>query len=49
MIEFKKVYFSYKNSNSSIKDISFSIKQGECVILCGKSGSGDNAIMMIVQ
>ena len=49
MIEFKKVYFSYKNSNSSIKDISFSIKQGECVILCGKSGSGKSTILRIVS
>ena len=49
MIEFKKVYFSYKDSNSSIKDISFSIKQGECVILCGKSGSGKSTILRIVS
>ena len=49
MIEFEKVYFSYKNSNSSIKDISFSIKQGECVILCGKSGSGKSTILRIVS
>ena len=49
MIELKKVYFSYKDSNSSIKDISFSIKQGECVILCGKSGSGKSTILRIVS
>lgn len=49
MIEFQKVYFSYRNGDSSIKDISFSIKQGECVILCGKSGSGKSTILRTVS
>ena len=45
MIEFQKVYFSYKEGDSSIKDISFLIKPGECTILCGKSGSGKSTIL----
>ena len=49
MIEFQKVYFSYKDGDSSIKDISFSIKPGECIILCGKSGSGESTILRAVS
>ena len=49
MIEFKKVYFSYKDGDESIKDISFSVKQGECTILCGKSGSGKSTILRTVS
>ena len=40
MIKFQNVFFSYSDGDSSIKDITFSIKSGECVVLCGKSGSG---------
>ena len=49
MIEFQKVYFSYKEGDSSIKDISFLIKSGECTILCGKSGSGKSTILRTVS
>ena len=49
MIEFKKVYFFYKDGDESIKDISFSVKQGECTILCGKSGSGKSTILRTVS
>ena len=49
MIEFQKVYFSYKEGDSSIKDVSFLIKPGECTILCGKSGSGKSTILRIVS
>ncbi|WP_329887446.1 ABC transporter ATP-binding protein [Pseudoramibacter faecis] len=49
MIEFQKVYFSYKDGDASIKDISFSIKQGECTIICGRSGSGKSTILRTVS
>ena len=50
MIEFDKVSFRYEGQAEDIlKDISFTVKEGECLILAGGSGCGDNAIMMIVQ
>lgn len=49
MISFKNFSLSYDNKNNAIKDISLSINKAECVLITGESGSGDNAIMMIVQ
>ena len=49
MIEFQNVFFSYSDGDSSIKNIDFSIKSGECVVLCGKSGSGKSTILRTVS
>ncbi len=47
----KKVYrtrFS-KEETHALKDIDFKVEKGEFIAIMGESGSGDNAIMMIVQ
>lgn len=49
MIEFQNLYFSYKDADESIKDISFFVKRGECIILCGKSGSGKSTILRTIS
>ena len=49
MIDFQNVYFSYKDGELTTKDISFSINSGECVILCGRSGSGKSTILRTVS
>lgn len=49
MIKFQNVFFSYSDGDSSIKDITFSIKSGECVVLCGKSGSGKSTILRTIS
>ena len=49
MIEFQNVFFSYSDGDTSIKDISFSIKPGECIVLCGRSGSGKSTILRTVS
>ena len=49
MIEFQNVFFSYSDGDPSIKDISFSIKPGECIVLCGRSGSGKSTILRTVS
>lgn len=48
-IDFQNVYFSYKDGELTVKDISFSINPGECVILCGRSGSGKSTILRTVS
>ena len=49
MIDLKNVSFRYSDSNYGVTNINLTIKAGECVVITGKSGCGDNAIMMIVQ
>ena len=47
-IEVKNISFSY-DKKEVIKDVSFFVPQGTSLAIVGASGSGDNAIMMIVQ
>ena len=43
MIELRDVSFRYENSdNDSLSHLNLSITQGECILLCGKSGCGEN-------
>ena len=50
MIEFIKLSFAYKDmEKASLRELHLNIPKGQCVLLCGASGCGDNAIMMIVQ
>lgn len=56
MITFENVTFRYgaQESNDtentdSIRNLSFSVKSGECVILCGRSGSGKSTILRAVS
>ena len=50
VIDLDNVSFSYGGqAEGCIRNINLKIKEGEFVLLTGQSGSGDNAIMMIVQ
>ncbi|MCS4468035.1 energy-coupling factor ABC transporter ATP-binding protein [Clostridium botulinum] len=41
MINFKEVSFKYKGKEEpSIKNINLRIKEGQCIVLCGRSGCG---------
>lgn len=47
MISVKNLKFTYLNSKKlSLKIDSLQVAKGECLVLCGKSGSGDSDIMM---
>ena len=48
MIEFIDVNYRV-GEYAILTGINLKIRGGECVLLAGESGSGDNAIMMIVQ
>ena len=42
MIEIKKVSFQHENAEKpSLKNVSLTIAEGECVLLCGESGKDD--------
>lgn len=47
MIEIRELSFKYKGgANYSLKDINLKINKGECILLCGKSGCGENSIIV---
>ncbi|MGZ7144727.1 ATP-binding cassette domain-containing protein, partial [Streptococcus pyogenes] len=44
-IEFKDVSFSYDGEKDVLKNISFSVKQGETIAFVGHTGSGKSSII----
>lgn len=48
MIEFKDVYFKYKNTDV-LKNINVNIKEGEAVALIGPNGSGKSTFLKIIN
>lgn len=48
MIEFHKVTKTFSQANTPLKDLSFSIKQGEFVYLVGPSGSGKTSLFKLL-
>ena len=49
MIEIKNVSFSYAGSHADLSGVSFSIKPGECVLLCGESGCGKTTVTKLIN
>lgn len=50
MIELKNVSFEYANGNSgALEDISLTIGDGECVLLCGESGCGKTTLTRLIN
>ncbi|WP_110111885.1 ABC transporter transmembrane domain-containing protein [Bacillus sp. CGMCC 1.16541] len=47
-VEFKDVTFSYDGERNVLKDISFTVKQGETVALVGHTGSGKSSIINLL-
>jgi ATP-binding cassette subfamily B protein/subfamily B ATP-binding cassette protein MsbA len=48
-IEFKNVWFAYKNDEHVLKDISFKVKPGEKVALVGPTGAGKSSIISLLS
>lgn len=50
MIEFKEVSFSYpEQETGGLQSISLNISEGECVLLCGRSGCGKTTVTRLVN
>lgn len=47
-VEFKEVSFSYSQNEDVLKDISFTVKQGETVGIVGSSGAGKTTLMNLL-
>src|SRR5207237_10228652 len=48
-IEFRDVWFAYQPGNWVLKDVSFSIKEGEKVAIVGATGAGKTSIISLVS
>ncbi|MBK8149786.1 MAG: ABC transporter ATP-binding protein [Acidobacteria bacterium] len=48
-IEFKNVWFAYKNEDWVLKDVSFAIESGESVALVGHTGSGKTTVTNLLM
>jgi len=49
MLEIKDLTIQYGEKDAVVENFSLTMKKGEVISIVGESGSGDNAIMMIVQ
>ena len=50
MIELKNVSFSYQGQDhDGLHNVTLNIKQGECVLLCGRSGCGKTTITRLIN
>ena len=50
MIEFRNVSFAYPDStDSGLKSINLTIPDGQCVLLCGRSGCGKTTLTRLVN
>ena len=49
MIELTHASFQYENSDRGVRDISLSVKGGECVVLTGLSGCGKTTVTRLVN
>lgn len=51
MIRFDNVSFQYEASGykAGVENISFCVRQGECLLLCGRSGSGKTTITKLLN
>lgn len=49
MIKLKDVSYSYSEEKQIVKNLNLKIKDGECILLCGRSGCGKTTIGRIIN
>ena len=47
-IEFRNVWFAYKDEDWVLKDVSFKVNAGETIAFCGSTGSGKTTILSLI-
>jgi len=47
-VEFRNVWFSYKNDENVLKDISFSLLEGESLAVVGATGAGKSSLINVL-
>ena len=49
MVELKNISYSYSKENKTIENINIKIQDGECILLCGRSGCGKTTLGRIIN
>ena len=49
MLKIDQVSKTYKNGTAALTDVSFSVQEGEFVVILGKSGSGKSTLMRCIN
>lgn len=49
MIQIEHVSFGYEKEKNTLRDVSLSVKRGECILLCGESGCGKTTVTKLIN
>ncbi|WP_372632331.1 ABC transporter ATP-binding protein [Cohnella sp.] len=49
IVDIRNVSFQYQNSREQLKQVSLSVREGECVVVTGPSGSGKTTLTRLVN
>lgn len=49
MVSVERVSFGYQKDADNLRDVNLTVRQGECILLCGESGCGKTTVTKLVN